>query len=147
MARSFSQTLRRSPRGPLPLTVLRRLLAASDVLCRACFNGLPFVGRPLCGRCGTLTGFLNVFRCDECRDKDFLRGRGLPYGMRGGEGVRTHSQVRGLPPVVEKIMAPLLAGVLGASRCRCTARAWQRFQPDRAYEQRGSGEDRGALFG
>ena len=55
---------------------------------------------------------------------------------------------------MEKIMAPLLAGVLGASRFEVVAGAAAPrglgrggFNPIRAFEQRGSGEDRGALFG
>jgi competence protein ComFC len=43
---------------------------ASDVLCRACFDALPRVGSPVCGRCGLPTAFA-TFVCEECKNVDF----------------------------------------------------------------------------
>jgi competence protein ComFC len=128
---------------------------ASDVLCRACFEALPFVGRPYYGMCGAPTTF-EVFGCGECRDKDFafdsarapLRCEGV-----GEELVHTFKYV-GYLQIVEKVIAPLLVGVLGSARFDAVvpvplhrAACQARFQPGRAHGQRGSGEDRGAPFG
>src|SRR5918998_2720334 len=90
---------------------------ASDVLCRACFEALPFVGRPFCGRCGAPTAF-EVFGCDECRDKDFaFDGARAPLQYEGvGEELVHTLKYRGYLRVVEKVMAPLMAGVLGGGR-------------------------------
>ncbi len=90
---------------------------ASDVLCRACFEALPFVGRPFCGRCGAPTAF-EVFGCDECRDKDFaLDGARAPLQYEGvGEELVHALKYRVYLRVVEKVMAPLMAGVLGGGR-------------------------------
>ncbi len=86
---------------------------ASDVLCRACFEALPFVGRPFCGRCGAPTAF-EVFGCDECRDKDFaFDGARAPLQYEGvGEELVHALKYRGYLRVVEKVMAPLMAGSL-----------------------------------
>lgn len=90
---------------------------ASDVLCRACFEALPFVGRPFCGRCGAPTAF-EVFGCDECRDKDFaFDGARAPLQYEGvGEELVHALKYRGYLRVVEKVMAPHMAGVLGGGR-------------------------------
>jgi predicted amidophosphoribosyltransferase len=43
---------------------------ASDVLCRTCFDALPRVGSPVCGRCGLPTAFA-TFVCEKCKNVDF----------------------------------------------------------------------------
>ena len=43
---------------------------ASDVLCRTCFDALPRVGSPVCGRCGLPTAFA-TFVCEGCKNVDF----------------------------------------------------------------------------
>ncbi len=43
---------------------------ASDVLCRTCFDALPRVGSPVCGRSGPPTAFA-TFVCEECKNVDF----------------------------------------------------------------------------
>jgi competence protein ComFC len=86
---------------------------ASDVLCRACFEALPFIGRPVCGRCGAPTAF-EVYGCNECRDKDFgFDGAraSLRYEGVGKELVRA-LKYKGYVRVVEKVMAPLMANLL-----------------------------------
>jgi competence protein ComFC len=86
---------------------------ASDVLCRACFEALPFIGRPVCGRCGAPTAF-EVYGCSECRDKDFgFDGAraSLRYEGVGKELVRA-LKYKGYVRVVEKVMAPLMANLL-----------------------------------
>lgn len=45
-------------------------LRASDVLCRWCFEALPFVGYPFCGRWGAPTAF-EVHGCGECSTRYF----------------------------------------------------------------------------
>ena len=129
---------------------------ASDVLCRACFEALPFVGRPFCWRCGAPTAF-EVFGCDECRDKDFaFDGARAPLQYEGvGEELVHALKYRGYLRVVEKVMAPFMAGVLGGGRFdavvpggatpHAARKGW--IQPGRAYGRRGGREDRGASFG
>lgn len=72
------------------------------------------MGRPFCGRCGAPTAF-EVFGCDECRDKDFaFDGARAPLQYEGvGEELVHALKYRGYLRVVEKVMAPLMAGVLG----------------------------------
>jgi competence protein ComFC len=90
---------------------------ASDVLCRGCFEALPFVGRPFCSRCGAPTAF-EVYGCGECRDTDFgFDGARAPlrYEEVGKELVHA-LKYRGYLRVVEKVMAPLMAGSLDGGR-------------------------------
>jgi predicted amidophosphoribosyltransferase len=51
-----------------PQYCVGRSRRASDVLCGACFEALPLVVRPFCGRCGAPTAF-EVYGCGECQDK------------------------------------------------------------------------------
>lgn len=86
---------------------------ASDVLCRACFDALPHVGEPRCGRCGYPTAF-ETFVCEECKDLDyaFETARApLRYEGVGREIVRA-LKYRGYFAVASKVMAPLMASVL-----------------------------------
>jgi len=55
---------------------------SSGVLCRPCFEALPHVGSPVCGRCGLPTAFA-IFVCEECKNVDF-----------GFEGSRRRSDTR-----------------------------------------------------
>ena len=90
---------------------------ASDVLCRACFEALPFVGHPFCGRCGAPTAF-EVYGCGECRDKDFrFDGARAPlrYESVGKELVHA-LKYKGYASVVEKVMAPLMVDLLDGRR-------------------------------
>jgi len=90
---------------------------ASDVLCWGCFDSLPCIGWPFCGRCGAPTAF-EVFGCGECRDRDFwFDGARAPLRNKGvGEELVHALKYIGYLPVVEKVMAPLMAGVLGSGR-------------------------------
>ncbi len=90
---------------------------ASDVLCRACFEALPFVGPPSAGGAGRRRP-IEVFGCDECRDKDFaFDGSRAPLRYEGvGEELVHALKYRGYLRVVEKVMAPLMAGVHGGGR-------------------------------
>jgi predicted amidophosphoribosyltransferase len=103
---------------------------ASDVLCRECSGALPFVGHPLCGRCGAPAAF-EVYGCGECRDRNFgFDGARAPLRYEGVRRELVHTlKYRGYLRVVEKVMAPLMARSLDNSRgstrwyrCRCTAR-------------------------
>ena len=40
------------------------------MLCRGCFEVLPRVGSPTCGRCGLPTAFA-TFVCEACKNEDF----------------------------------------------------------------------------
>ena len=90
---------------------------ASDFLCRACFEALPFMGRPFCGRCEAPTAF-EVFGCDECRDKDFIfdgTQAHLRYEGVGEELVHALKYKRYLR-LVEKVMAPCVSDTHGGGR-------------------------------
>jgi len=90
---------------------------ASDVLCRGCFDALPFVGNPFCGRCGAPTAF-EVYGCDECRVRDLgFDGARAPLRYEGVGKELVHAlKYRGYLRVVEKVMAPLMAGSLDGGR-------------------------------
>jgi competence protein ComFC len=86
---------------------------ANDVLCRGCFEGLPYVGSPTCSRCGFPTAF-EVFVCEECKDVDFaFETARAPLRYEGaGEEVVHALKYRSYFPVVEKVMAPMMVSVL-----------------------------------
>lgn len=90
---------------------------ASDVLCRTCFEALPLVGRPFCERCGAPTAF-EMYGCDECRNRDYaFDGARAPLRYQGTGKELVHAlKYRGYLRVVEKVMAPLMAGLLGSGR-------------------------------
>ena len=86
---------------------------ASDVLCRACFEALPYVGRPACGRCGLPTAFA-TFVCEECKNVDFGFDSGRAPLKYDGVGKKiVHSlKYRGYKQVVGKLAAPLMLQIL-----------------------------------
>src|SRR5919202_1498544 len=90
---------------------------ACDVLCRACFEDLPFVGHPFCGRCGAPTAF-EVYGCDECRDKDFgFDGARAPLRYEGVGKELVHAlKYKSYLRVVEKVMAPLMTNLFDGDR-------------------------------
>ncbi len=90
---------------------------ASDVLCRECLEALPFIGRPVCERCGTPTAF-EVYGCNECRDKDFgFDGARASLRYEGVGKELVHAlKYKGYTRVVEKVMAPLIASLLDGGR-------------------------------
>lgn len=90
---------------------------ANDVLCRGCSDSLPYIGRPFCGRCGAPAAF-EVYGCSECRNRDFwFDGARAPLRYEGvGEELVHALKYRGYLPVVEKVMAPLMSGLLDGSR-------------------------------
>ena len=90
---------------------------ASDVLCRPCFEALPEIAPPLCGRCGLPTAF-EVYGCDGCRTVNLaFDGARAPLRYEGvGKGAVHALKYGGYRPVVERLMAPLMAGSLGDER-------------------------------
>lgn len=82
---------------------------ASDVLCRVCFEALPWVGEPCCRRCGIPTAF-DVYVCEECKGVDFgfesarasLRYEGV------GKQIVHALKYGSYFPVVEKLMVPMM---------------------------------------
>lgn len=90
---------------------------ASDVLCRPCFEALPRVTPPVCGRCGMQTAF-EVYGCDACRNVDFsFDGARAPLRYEGvGEELVHALKYRGYRPVVGKVMAPLMADTVAGER-------------------------------
>ena len=90
---------------------------ASDALCRVCFEELPRIGRPVCGRCGAPTAF-EVYGCGRCRDEGFeLDGVRVPLRYVGvGKELVRGLKYKGYLRVVEKVIALLVTGALGGSR-------------------------------
>ena len=83
------------------------------MLCRACFEALPEVGRPSCARCGLPTAF-ETFVCEECKNVDFgFESARAPLRYEGAGKALVHAlKYRGYTRVVEKVAAPLMLGVL-----------------------------------
>lgn len=86
---------------------------AGDVLCRVCFEALPRIEGPRCGRCGMPTAF-EVYVCDACASVDFgFESARAPLKYEGvGKEVVHALKYRGYRAVVERLMAPLLVGAL-----------------------------------
>jgi competence protein ComFC len=90
---------------------------SSDVLCRACFEGLPRVGSPVCGRCGLPTAFATP-ACGECKNVDFgFESAKAPLKYDGvGKEVVHALKYRGYKKVVARLAVPLMLQVLGDGR-------------------------------
>jgi ComF family protein len=90
---------------------------ASDVLCRTCFDALPRVGSPFCGRCGLPTAFA-TFVCEECKNVDFgFKSAKAPLKYDGvGKKVVHALKYRGYKRVVRRLAAPLMLQVLDDTR-------------------------------
>ncbi len=86
---------------------------ASDVLCRDCFEALPWVGTPFCKRCGMPTAF-DVFVCEECKGVDFgFESARAPLRYEGvGKRIVHALKYSGYLRVVEKLMVPMMREVL-----------------------------------
>ena len=87
---------------------------SSDVLCRACFEALPRVGHPVCGRCGLPTAFAALV-CEECKNVDFgfeSAKAALKYEGVGKKIVHA-LKYRGYKQVVDRLATPLMLQALG----------------------------------
>jgi competence protein ComFC len=86
---------------------------ASDVLCRSCFEALPWIGIPFCRRCGMPTAF-DVFVCEECKGVDFgFESARAPLRYEGvGKRIVHALKYAGYLRVVEKLMVPMMREVL-----------------------------------
>ena len=90
---------------------------SSDVLCRTCFETLPMVGSPVCGRCGLPTAFA-TFVCEECKNVDFgFESARAPLKYEGvGKKIVHALKYRGYKQVVERLAVPLMLETLGDGR-------------------------------
>jgi ComF family protein len=90
---------------------------SSDVLCRTCFETLPMVGSPVCGRCGLPTAFA-TFVCEECKNVDFgFESARAPLKYEGvGKKIVHALKYRGYKQVVERLAIPLMLETLGDGR-------------------------------
>jgi competence protein ComFC len=90
---------------------------SSDVLCRACFEALPHVGSPVCGRCGLPTAFA-TFVCERCKNVDFgFESARAPLKYEGvGKEVVHALKYRGHKQVVGKLAAPLMLQAIAHGR-------------------------------
>src|SRR5215213_7931078 len=86
---------------------------ASDLLCRTCFEALPTIGRPVCGRCGLPTAF-ETFVCEECKGVDFgFESARAPLRYEGvGKEIVHVLKYQGYTRVVDRLAAPLMLGAL-----------------------------------
>jgi predicted amidophosphoribosyltransferase len=86
-------------------------------LCGGCFEALPLVGCPFCARCGAPTAF-EVYGCGECSNRDFgFDGARAPFRYEGVGKELVHAlKYKRYTPVVEKVMAPLMANLLDGGR-------------------------------
>jgi competence protein ComFC len=90
---------------------------SSDVLCRPCFESLPFLRGPACGRCGLPTA-VAVPVCGACKNVDFAFETAhapLRYAGVGKEIVHA-LKYRGYTPVVERLAVPLLVEAVAGGR-------------------------------
>src|SRR5919112_288458 len=87
---------------------------SSDVLCRGCFEALPRVGSPVCGRCGLPTAFA-TFVCEACKNVDFgFESARAPLRYEGvGKEVVHALKYRGYKKVVARLATPLLLQIIG----------------------------------
>src|SRR3712207_28657 len=86
---------------------------ASDLLCWACFEALPLIGSPFCARCGMPSAFETPV-CERCKGVDFgFESARAPLRYAGVGKEIVHSlKYRGYTRVVEKLVVPLMLGVL-----------------------------------
>jgi competence protein ComFC len=89
---------------------------ASDLLCLACFEALPHIGRPACARCGMPTAF-ETYVCDECTGVHFgFESARAPLKYTGvGKEIVHALKYRGHTRVVERLAVPLMLGSLEAT--------------------------------
>ena len=90
---------------------------SNDVLCRGCFEALPLVGSPACGRCGLPTAFA-TFVCEACKNVDFgFDSARAPLRYEGVRKEIVHAlKYRGYRKVVASLAAPLMLQALGDGR-------------------------------
>jgi competence protein ComFC len=90
---------------------------SSDVLCRDCFEALPRVGSPACGRCGLPTAFV-TFVCEACKNVDFgFESARAPLRYEGvGKEVVHALKYRGYKKLVASLATPLMLQSLGDGR-------------------------------
>jgi ComF family protein len=90
---------------------------ASDVLCRTCFETLPRVGSPVCGRCGLPTAFATLV-CEECKNIDFgFESARAPLKYEGvGKKIVHAFKYHVYKRVVERLAVPLMLQVLDDGR-------------------------------
>src|SRR5215217_5533764 len=90
---------------------------SSDVLCRDCFEALPRVANPACGRCGLPTAFV-TFVCEACKNVDFgFESARAPLRYEGvGKEVVHALKYRGYKKLVARLATPLMLQSLGDGR-------------------------------
>lgn len=86
------------------------------MLCRSCHEALPVIEAPVCQRCGMPTAF-ETFVCGECKNVDYgFESARAPLRYEGvGKEIVHALKYRGYTRVVERLMAPLMLGVLDHS--------------------------------
>lgn len=90
---------------------------SSDLLCRPCFESLPWAESPACERCGSPAAF-DTPVCGACKNVDFaFQTARAPLRYAGvGKEIVHALKYRGYTAVVEKLAVPLLAEAVGGER-------------------------------
>ncbi len=83
---------------------------SSDLLCRPCFDSLPWTGSPACERCGLPTAF-DTPVCGACKNVDFaFETARAPLRYEGvGKEIVHALKYRGYTAVVDRLAVPLLS--------------------------------------
>jgi competence protein ComFC len=86
---------------------------ASDLLCRAYFEALPQIGRPVCARCGMPAAF-ETYVCDERKGVDFSFESARAHLRYTGVGkLMVYSlKYRDYTRVVDRLAVPLMLSAL-----------------------------------
>lgn len=79
------------------------------MLCRGCFEALPRISDPICGRCGRPTVFETPV-CEECKSLDFeFESARAPLRYEGvGEEIVHALKYRGYTRLVKRLISPLM---------------------------------------
>lgn len=86
---------------------------ASDLLCAGCYEALPFIGPPVCRRCGLPTAF-DTPVCEGCKGRDlFFDASRAPLRYEGvGKEIVHTLKYRGYLTVAPRLAGPLMANAV-----------------------------------
>jgi competence protein ComFC len=133
---------------------------ASDLLCRACFEAVPQIGRPVCARCGMPTAF-ETFVCDDRKGVDFsFESARAPLRRRDvGKQMVYSVKYRYYTRVVDRLAVPLMLSALddqsrfdavvpvSLHRSRLSRRGFPRVQPGATPSTGRRQRDKSTCFG
>lgn len=90
---------------------------ASDLLCAGCYEALPFIGPPVCRRCGLPTAF-DTPVCEGCKGRDlFFDASRAPLRYEGvGKEIVHTLKYRGYLTVAPRLAGPLMTSAVLEAR-------------------------------